>query len=98
LNGDGKMDIVAVYTNTNSVATFLGNGDGTFQAPTSAYAGKGPYALTIADFTGDGVPDVVTTTGGSTAGGASLVLLAGNGNGTLGTPTVLWIGRDADWS
>jgi hypothetical protein len=61
-NGDGVPD-VAVGNDTgvtNTVHTFLGNGDGTFQAADSYNAGKSPYSLAVGDFNGDGSPDLVT--------------------------------------
>ena len=59
LNGDAKLDVLAVDTaNPGLVWTLLGNGDGTFQNPTStALAGFAPDLLTFADFNGDGKID-----------------------------------------
>ena len=36
LNGDGKPDLVVSNTLSNTISVFLGNGDGTFQAPGSS--------------------------------------------------------------
>jgi len=41
-NGDGKPDFAVVEAGSNMVSVFLGNGDGTFQAPTSVFAGWEP--------------------------------------------------------
>jgi hypothetical protein len=59
MNGDGKMDMVAVdSSNPGNVLTMLGNGDGTFQSPTSiALAGAAGSSLVFADFNGDGLLD-----------------------------------------
>ena len=59
LNGDGKLDILAVDTATPGLVwTLLGNGDGTFQTPTSvALAGAAPADVFFADFNGDGKVD-----------------------------------------
>jgi FG-GAP-like repeat/Abnormal spindle-like microcephaly-assoc'd, ASPM-SPD-2-Hydin len=52
-NADGKLDLVA------GGSLFLGNGNGSFQAPTSGLA-SGPYANSVvaADFNGDGRLDL----------------------------------------
>jgi VCBS repeat protein len=56
-NGDGKPDLAA--TSGNTVGVILGNGDGTFGAPTIFDdVGQGAGGLVVADFNGDGRPDV----------------------------------------
>ncbi len=75
LNGDGKLDIAAA-TETSSglqagldVLVLLGNGDGTFQAPTkdpgSGFGGFGGLGglgqLAIADFNADGALDIASS-------------------------------------
>jgi hypothetical protein len=59
VNGDGKIDLVAVDSQIPGlVRTLLGNGDGTFQSPTSVtLASQAPSDLVFADFNGDGKPD-----------------------------------------
>ena len=65
VNGDGKPDLVvsvsftAVHGN-GSVAVLLGNGDGSFQRPQYYGTGLLPREVTIADFNGDGAPDLAT--------------------------------------
>ncbi|HEY1657814.1 MAG TPA: choice-of-anchor D domain-containing protein [Candidatus Sulfotelmatobacter sp.] len=67
LNGDGKVDLVAVtnaYSHGQSVGiadVLLGNGDGTFQNSISYTAGEFPKAVAIADFNGDHMPDINVT-------------------------------------
>jgi hypothetical protein len=62
LNGNGKLDLVS------GGSVLLGNGDGTFQAATQygpAYGYNSPYVIsssTLADFNGDGKPDLAFTT------------------------------------
>ncbi len=66
MNGAGKLDIVASDHQNDNISVFLGNGDGTFQAPVSYYAfnSGSPGALAVADFNGDGRPDVAVIVGG----------------------------------
>lgn len=55
LDGDGDIDLV-----TEGVMVLLNNGDATFQ--TGQYEAEG--LATVADFTGDGRPDIATSGGG----------------------------------
>src|SRR5258706_5318071 len=67
-NGDGKPDIVTAEIGNagNKVANILlGNGDGTFlEAYQSSGVITNPSGFAIADFNGDGRPDVVMAEGG----------------------------------
>ena len=49
VNGDGNPDIVAATFYSGEANVFLGNGDGTFQAPQTFFAGQVPTSVTIAD-------------------------------------------------
>ena len=65
VNGDGKLDLVGAVSFTaihgnGSVAVLLGNGDGSFQLPTYYGTGLLPRALALADFNGDGAPDLAS--------------------------------------
>ena len=51
-NGDGKLDIASVSTQTTYV--LLGNGDGTFGAAQNV--GPGGYSVAVGDFNSDGFP------------------------------------------
>ena len=83
VNGDGKLDIVAVSAD-QQISVLPGNGDGTFQSATSfaaptlpgfASSGQTPIVnLITADVNGDGKKDVICSNG--------LVLL-GKGDGTF---------------
>jgi FG-GAP-like repeat len=78
-------------TIASGVVVLLGNGDGTFQTPVS-YATRGsPGALVVADFNGDGKPDLAVQTWHQT-----LSVLFGNGDGTFQPATDYVAGSDFD--
>jgi hypothetical protein len=60
VNGDGKPDLISANTSDNTVSILLGDGSGGFAAaPGSPFAaGAAPFAVAVADFNGDGLPDV----------------------------------------
>src|SRR5262249_39625045 len=58
VNGDGKPDITATDANSNTVSVLLGNGDGTFQSPTTYDTQSNPSWLAAADLNGDGQVDL----------------------------------------
>lgn len=66
VNGDGKMDLV-FGTEFNTVSVFKGNGDGTFGAEARYAVGQrqqsGPFFVALADVSGNGYPDIVTSNG-----------------------------------
>jgi hypothetical protein len=82
-NGDGKLDLAiggsASASNVPVVALLLGNGDGTFQAPTTAFSGGGN--LTAADVNGDGNLDLAVEAA------PMLEVYLGAGNGTFSGPS-----------
>ncbi|HXC42453.1 MAG TPA: FG-GAP-like repeat-containing protein [Candidatus Dormibacteraeota bacterium] len=87
VNGDSKLDVVTASDGTGAGASvFLGNGDGTFQAPVSYYA---PYAASIAIAKLNGEPDLVLT---DFQDSTTWVLL-GNGKGVF-QPAVAYA---TDW-
>jgi len=61
-DGDGHQDLVTASSQSEShqgfVALFPGRGDGTFDPPRAFSAGLTPSQLAIADYDGDGRPDV----------------------------------------
>jgi hypothetical protein len=93
MNGDGRLDIVVSHVGPDTVSVLLNNGDGTFQAPRDFPVGAlvpgGPSTLSglpnfrrdlaVADFNGDGIPDIVVAN--RDAGDISLLL--GRGDGTF---------------
>jgi hypothetical protein len=67
VNGDGKLDLALVNTYAPLVSIVLGNGDGTL-APAVDFPLQGvayPAQPLIADVNGDGWPDVIVPSGGS---------------------------------
>ena len=81
-------DLAVANEADNTVSILLSNGDGTFtQAPGSPITvGRNPSSIAVADFNGDGVPDLAITNETDN----TMTILLGNGNGTfvpaLGSP------------
>lgn len=75
-NHDGKPDLAFSVQSQQSIAVFLGNGDGTFGTPSYFFDGNNADILT-ADFNNDGIPDLAS------AGPSGLAVLIGNGDGTF---------------
>lgn len=93
-NKDGNIDLVFAQASATSGDTLsdlyiaLGNGDGTFQAPTLIAKDIGEF-LTTGDTNADNNPDIVSATitrpGGANIGPSMFVLL-GKGDGTFQAP------------
>ena len=84
-NGDGKLD--AVVANNDSTGSpggsiLLGNGNGTFNSPTSISTGGPASLVETGDFNHDGKADLTYMHGNDT-----ITVLFGLGNGTFGNPT-----------
>ncbi|HTC94711.1 MAG TPA: FG-GAP-like repeat-containing protein [Terriglobales bacterium] len=78
LNSDGKLDLVVANQGDGSVSLLLGNGAGSSQLfqPAGTYAtGSSPQAIAVADFNGDGRPDIVTANYHAIGGNDVSVLL-----------------------
>ena len=94
LNGDGNGDLVSVTESTGtgnaSLAVFLGNADGTFQAPVSyQLPGVVARSAVIDDINGDGNPDILAsseTLSGNGVAGYDITFFAGKGDGTFAAP------------
>ena len=81
---DANLDFVATNFADNSYSVFLGNGDGTFNqlkgSPFHLPSGQtGPIAITVADFNGDGKPDLAIVNETTN----NVTVLEGNGDGTF---------------
>jgi len=89
-NLDGKPDIAVLNAaGLGSFSILLGNGDGTFSAPLNTSLGtSAPKALLVADFNGDGKPDILTDTFDGNGGGSIWILL-GKGDGTFEPPLIV---------
>ena len=75
-NHDGKIDVVTLNTDSNSISLLPGNGNGTLGAPVNFTAGQRPAGITVADFNRDGSLDIAFSHESSSIG----VMLA-NGSG-----------------
>ncbi|MDB5333438.1 MAG: Alkaline phosphatase [Phycisphaerales bacterium] len=78
--GNINADLFIANQN-NTVSVLLGNGNGTFAAPTTIAVSGTPLPLATGDFNGDGKLDIIAGTTGSPAGSISVIL--GNGDGTF---------------
>jgi hypothetical protein len=95
VNGDGKQDLIinGRRGTTGVLATMLGNGDGSFQAPIETdFTGVTSASVVVADFNHDGILDIALVSSGYAK------VMLGNGDGTFhaGTPTFFsaYAGRD----
>jgi hypothetical protein len=79
-NGDGNLDLAVANAGSlhvgAGVSVLLGNGDGTFQSAVTYDAGVACFLVTVADFNGDGKPDLAVL-------GENDGVLLGNGDGTF---------------
>jgi hypothetical protein len=90
VNGDGKPDLLTANNGSNTAGVLLGNGNGTFQTPTtySTGAGSRPFGIVAADVNGDGKLDLLTANFDS----KTAAVLLGNGDGTFQTVTTYAVG------
>ena len=82
LNGDGNLDAVAVAGDSSYGAAFLGNGAGGLLGESnfsSTIYWSPARAVTVGDFIGDGIPDLVVS-------GWAVEIFTGRGDGTFGEP------------
>jgi hypothetical protein len=99
-NRDGKLDLVVshpgdVFGNNSFVSVLLGNGDGTFQAPGIIPVAGNPFSVAVGDFTGSGIPDIVTANSPNSFSPGSVSVLLGHGDGTFAAPVNYQVGLGA---
>ncbi|HXM63382.1 MAG TPA: FG-GAP-like repeat-containing protein [Terriglobales bacterium] len=87
-NRDGKLDFAVVnYVDDSAfLLVFLGNGDGTFQAPKGPYPGLNWFV--VGDFNGDGILDFAGTI--CDTQDCTLSILLGNGDGTFSSAKTIY--------
>ncbi len=86
VNGDKKLDLIAVNRDDATVMVLLGNGDGTFQEGVTYPAGVNPVSVSVGDFNKDGKADLAIAALCGSAGchqQGSVNTLLGNGDGSF---------------
>jgi len=77
LNNDSRPDVVLAHEDNSYVSVLLCNADGTLSYHSYFLIGNSPRSVAVADFTGDGIPDIAA------AGSTWVFILAGDGNGNF---------------
>ena len=83
VDGDGDPDLVTANRGTRDFSVLLNDGDGAFASPATyphGGASPDPLSLNVADFNGDGAPDLAITADGA------LIIVFNNGVGAFGEP------------
>jgi len=90
-NQDGKLDIAVANAEDNNVVILLGKGDGTFSPASNSPVGVGnrPVAIAIADFNGDGRPDLAV----ANLNDSTVSIFIGDGSGAFQLVKKLSTGR-----
>jgi probable HAF family extracellular repeat protein len=94
INGDGSLDLVIGHANVRQLTVHLSDGEFGF-GPFTQYATHNvPNHLAIADFTGNGILDVIASeNAGSGGGNNTLTLYAGDGEGRFTQERILYTGN-----
>ena len=86
MNGDGNLDLIVANHQSPYLTILLGDGRGGFRpshdSPIDVHSTPHPHGVAVADFNGDGKPDVAADSWGNN----QIELLLGDGKGGLGTP------------
>lgn len=86
MNGDGNPDLVIANHQSPYITVLLGDGRGGFHpapgSPFDVHSTPHPHGVAVADFNGDGKPDVITDSWGNNR----IELLLGDGKGGIVTP------------
>lgn len=89
LNGDGHLDLASYY---GDVSILLNDGHGKFAAKpdllTATPAGAVSIAMSVADFSGDGIADIVVTDWVRSATQSRIALFIGKGDGSFAASPV----------
>src|SRR5262249_12533252 len=78
-NADGRLDLVVANHNSQNIAVFLGNGDGTFASPVTYTVGNNPLSIAVGFFNNDTALDLAVANYGS--GTVSVLLNKNDGTG-----------------
>ncbi|MGC3991718.1 MAG: VCBS repeat-containing protein [Chthoniobacteraceae bacterium] len=90
LNGDGYLDLVVSYKNSNNIGIFLNNGHGVFTS-SSLSLSSSPLEVAAGNFSGDSHMDIAVIA--STAAGSGAYIFQGDGSGSFTLlPTVTALG------
>jgi hypothetical protein len=98
VNGDGKLDLIEISPDAAGmnvlpgVSILLGNGDGTFQSPTTFSQVNPPSVGALADFNADGKIDLAVLEAVNDFSSYEASIFLGNGNGTFQSPVNFAIG------
>jgi len=93
-NGDGIPDLIASVMGYMQV--LFGNGDGTFGPAGADTHTAGGFQFVAVDMNGDGIIDVVQSSGVETQGGVEVSL--GNGDGTFQTGIIYTVPDTTGWT
>ena len=101
-NGDGNMDLAVVdacsisayCTTPGALTILLGDGQGGFTATATSPAVDGySDSIAVADFNGDGIPDLaVVSPDYAVPGDGAVTIFRGNGDGTFAVQGEVWAG------
>lgn len=84
-DGDGDLDLMVSNSSSNDVSFYANRGDGTFESHVRYGVGPGARDFVYADFTGDGIADIVACNEGVASGPpAGVTVVRGLGAAPVG--------------